>query len=189
MNSRLVMLHGWGATSDDLEPLGRSLAAAIDLPLEVVALAAPHLHPQPPGRQWYGLFPAEWDAVPAAVEALQERLKTITRQGPSMERTVLLGFSQGGAMALSSGCSLPLAGVISCSGYPHPNWQPADEHPPVLVMHGRQDTIVPPTAMDSITERLRSDRCETISFDSGHTIPEETVQPMLTFLKRVLKGS
>merc|ERR1711998_491929 len=102
MNSRLVLLHGWGATSDDLEPLGRSLAAAIDLPLEVVALAAPHLHPQPPGRQWYGLFPADWDAVPAAVEALQERLKTITRQGPAMERTVLLGFSQGGAMALSS---------------------------------------------------------------------------------------
>ena len=56
-------------------------------------------------------------------------------------------------------------------------------------MHGRQDTIVPATAMDGITERLRSDRCETISFDNGHTIPEEMVQPMLTFLKRVLEGS
>jgi phospholipase/carboxylesterase len=105
-----------------------------------------------------------------------------------MERTVLLGFSQGGAMALDSGCGLPLAGVISCSGYPHPNWEPADQHPPVLVMHGRQDTIVPATAMDAITARLRSNRCETLSFDNGHTIPEEMVQPMLTFLKRVLKG-
>ena len=189
MNSRLILLHGWGATSDDLEPLGRSLAGAVDLPLEVVALEAPHLHPQPPGRQWYGLFPSDWGAVPEAVEALQERLKMITRQGPPMERTVLLGFSQGGAMALDSGCSLPLAGVISCSGYPHPNWQPAEQHPPVLVMHGRQDAIVPSTAMDGITERLRSDRCETISFDNGHTIPEEMVQPILAFLKRVLEGS
>jgi phospholipase/carboxylesterase len=55
-------------------------------------------------------------------------------------------------------------------------------------MHGRQDTIVPATAMDAITARLRSNRCETFSFDNGHTIPEEMVQPMLTFLKRVLKG-
>ena len=189
MNSRLISLHGWGATSDGLEPLGRSLAAAINLPLVVGALVSPHLQPQPPGRQWYGLFPSDWGAVPEAVEALQERLKMITRQGPPMERTVLLGFSQGGAMALDSGCSLPLAGVISCSGYPHPNWQPAEQHPPVLVMHGRQDAIVPSTAMDGITERLRSDRCETISFDNGHTIPEEMVQPMLAFLKRVLEGS
>ena len=105
-----------------------------------------------------------------------------------MERGVLLGFSQGGTMALDSGCGLSLAGVISCSGYPHPNWQPADQHPPVLVMHGRQDTIVPASAMDAITARLRSNRCETISFDNGHTIPEEMVQPMLTFLKRVLEG-
>jgi hypothetical protein len=34
---------------------------------------------------------------------------------------VLFGFSQGGAMALDSGCALPIAGLISCSGYPHPN--------------------------------------------------------------------
>ena len=93
MNSRLVLLHGWGATADDLEPLGRSLANAMDHSMEVMALEAPHLHPQPPGRQWYGLFPADWDAVPSAIEALQRRLQTISSQGAPMGRTVLLGFS------------------------------------------------------------------------------------------------
>ena len=154
MNSRLVLLHGWGATAEDLEPLGRSLAASMNHEMEVMALEAPHLHPQPPGRQWYALFPADWDAVPAAIEALQQRLASITSQGAPMKRTVLLGFSQGGAMALHSGCSLPLAGVISCSGYPHPDWQAAEQHPPVLAMHGQQDTIVPATALDAIAERL-----------------------------------
>ena len=56
-------------------------------------------------------------------------------------------------------------------------------------MPGRQDTMVPPTAMDAITERLRFDRCDSISFDSGHTIPEEMVQPILTFLVRALEGT
>ena len=189
MNSRLVLLHGWGATAEDLEPLGRSLAASMDHDMEVVALEAPHLHHQPPCRQWYGLFPADWNAVPAAVEALQKRLTTITGQGAPMERTVLLGFSQGGAMALHSGCSLPLAGVISCSGYPHPDWQAEERHPPVLAMHGQQDTIVPPTALDAISGQLQSDRCQTISFNSGHTIPGEMVQPILAFLQRALKQS
>ena len=189
MNSRLVLLHGWGATAEDLEPLGRSLAASMNHEMEVMALEAPHLHPQPPGRQWYALFPADWDAVPAAIEALQQRLASITSQGAPMKRTVLLGFSQGGAMALHSGCSLPLAGVISCSGYPHPDWQAGEQHPPVLAMHGQQDTIVPLTALNAIAERLQSDRYQTISFDNGHTIPEEMMQPMLAFLKRTLEQS
>ena len=93
MNSRLVLLHGWGATAEDIEPLGRSLAASMNHEMEVMALEAPHLHPQPPGRQWYALFPADWDAVPAAIEALQQRLASITSQGAPMKRTVLLGFS------------------------------------------------------------------------------------------------
>ena len=189
MNSRLVLLHGWGATADDLEPLGRSLANAMDHFMEVMALEAPHLHPQPPGRQWYGLFPADWDAVPSAVEALQRRLQTISSQGAPMGRTVLLGFSQGGAMALHGGCNLPIAGVISCSGYLHPGWQPPEHHPNVLAIHGLQDTIVPPNALDAIAERLQPDRYRTITFENGHTIPEEMMQPLTTFLKRVLAGS
>jgi len=189
MNSRLVLLHGWGATAEDLEPLGRSLANAMDHCMEVMALEAPHLHPQPPGRQWYGLFPADWDAVPSAVEALQRRLQTISSQGAPMGRTVLLGFSQGGAMALHCGCNLPIAGVISCSGYPHPDWQPPEHHPHVLAMHGLQDTIVPPNALDAIAERLQPDRCRTITFENGHTIPEEMMQPLASFLNQILAGS
>ena len=70
--ARLVLLHGWGADAGDLMPLGQALAKAIATPLELVALPAPQLQTQGSGRQWYGLFPADWAAVPAAVEALKE---------------------------------------------------------------------------------------------------------------------
>ena len=85
---------------------------------DVVCLEAPEPHPQPGGRQWYGLFPSDWEAVPNAVQRLTARLLELSNDDIPLARTVLFGFSQGGAMALSCGCSLPLAAVISCSGYP-----------------------------------------------------------------------
>jgi phospholipase/carboxylesterase len=62
MPQRLVLLHGWGATAADLQPLGEQLAAQHPEPLDIVCLEAPEPHPQPGGRQWYGLFPSDWDA-------------------------------------------------------------------------------------------------------------------------------
>ena len=188
MAQRLVLLHGWGATAADLQTLGEQLAANHPDELDVVCFEAPEPHPQSGGRQWYALFPSDWDAVPNAVEQLTARLLDLSRDGIPLERTVLFGFSQGGAMALSCGCSLPLAGVISCSGYPHPDWQPPLDHPPVLAMHGSEDEIVPPTALDSIKTRLNQDRCQSVLFKNGHTIPLEMMQPLQTTLQDMLKS-
>ena len=123
MTIRLVLLHGWGANGDDLRPLGEQLAQRTSAPLETICLEAPERHPgQPGGRQWYGLFPSDWDAVPEAVNRLRSTLLTLEGGEAALRQTVLFGFSQGGAMALDCGCSLPLAGIISCSGYAHPAW-------------------------------------------------------------------
>ena len=189
MERRLVLLHGWGASGDDLRPLGLQLSAEAACELEVICLEAPNPHPQPGGRQWYGLFPPDWNAVPIAVEQLQARLLGLERDGVPLKQTVLFGFSQGGAMALDCGCNLPLAGVISCSGYPHPEWKPPEDHPPVLLMHGSGDEVVPSEAMNEIIRRLDGNRCESHCFESGHTIPPEMVRPILQFLKRVLPPS
>ena len=188
MDGRLVMLHGWGANGEDLKPLGDRLARESSRTLDVVCLEAPEPLPeQPGGRQWYGLFPAQWTAVPNAVERLQVQLRELSESGIGLEQTVVFGFSQGGAMALDCGCALPLAGVISCSGYPHPEWSPSTQHPPVLVMHGSEDQVVPSQAMQAIESKLQTDQCQALSFQSGHTIPEEMVQPILIFIERVLE--
>ena len=187
MDGRLVLLHGWGANGEDLKPLGNRLARECSKTLDVVFLEAPEHHPdQPGGRQWYGLFPARWDAVPAAVNKLKAQLQTLSNSSLELDRTVVFGFSQGGAMALDCCCALPVAGVISCSGYSHPNWAPSKQHPPVLLMHGSDDPVVPFQAMRSIASHLQPDRCQTLPFKNGHTIPDETVQPMLMFIERVL---
>ena len=186
MSQRLVLLHGWGADADDLRPLGDALMQLHHAPLEVVSLQAPEPHPQGSGRQWYGLFPAAWEAVPQAVADLRERLVKLSGGEEALTKTVLFGFSQGGAMALHCGCDLPLAGVMSCSGYPHPDWQPASNHPPVLLTHGTEDTIVPVAAMEAIWSRLQTDRCEKMEFNQGHTIPSELMGTFQRTLSRML---
>ena len=58
---------------------------------------------------------------------------------------VVLGFSQGGAMALEVATPMPVAAVLAFSGYPHPDWQPgSDGLAPVFLAHGSNDPVVPP---------------------------------------------
>ena len=186
--ARLVLLHGWGADAGDLMPLGQSLAEAIATPLELVALQAPQLQTQGSGRQWYGLFPADWAAVPAAVEELKERINNLSSGEIPLEATVLLGFSQGGAMAIAAGCDLPLAGLIACSAYPHPNWQAPVIRPPVLLLHGRNDDVVPYSAAVALNNDLSQgdQTCDVFSFDNGHAIPVSAQAEMKKALKRWL---
>jgi phospholipase/carboxylesterase len=186
--ARLVLLHGWGADANDLMPLGIALAEEITTPMEIIALQAPQFQDQGTGRQWYGLFPADWAAVPTAIAGLKQRINNLGSEEIPLETTVLLGFSQGGAMALATGCDLPLAGLIACSAYAHPNWQAPIIRPPVLLLHGQQDNVVPQTASMSLRNELAegNQSCDYCSFDGGHTIPAEAQDQMKKALKHWL---
>ena len=181
---RLVLLHGWGADADDLLDLSNLL---VDSQVNVVALRAPEPHPYGSGRQWYGLQPIDWSQLPAAREALQQRLAAMAGSVP-MESTVLLGFSQGGAMALDVGSTLPLAGIVACSGYPHEGWQPAGGTAPVLLSHGREDPVVPFAASEEVQRRLEQagTRSALLAFDGGHTIDASVLPQISAFVRQSL---
>jgi phospholipase/carboxylesterase len=90
-----------------------------------------------------------------------------------LKKTILLGFSQGAAMSIDAGCQLELGLIISCSGYPHPNWKPKLNCPPVLISHGSMDDVVPIEASRIIHETVKSKStnfCELIEFDGSHQI-------------------
>ncbi len=183
--TRLVLLHGWGADASDLFPLGRVLCEEIDRPVELIALHAPQLQTQGTGRQWYGLFPPDWSAVPAAIADLKQRIIAVASREIPLEATAILGFSQGGAMALGAGCELPLAGIVACSGYPHPRWEAPVNRPPVLLLHGKRDEVVPHSAALALREQLSkgTQPCKLFSFEEGHTISNEAQAEIRTILK------
>ena len=121
---RLILLHGWGAGANDLEPVGQSLAQLLKLVPDAVTLrclAAPDPHPAGAGAlQWYNLQQAGWPEVPQAVAALKIRLQQ-ELLAAGADPVVVLGFSQGAAMALEAATAIPVAAVLAFSGYPHPN--------------------------------------------------------------------
>ncbi|MFM7651841.1 MAG: alpha/beta hydrolase [Vulcanococcus sp.] len=184
---RLVLLHGWGADADDLFELGELLVGP---EVSVVALRAPEPHPYGDGRQWYGLQPIDWEALPGARQALRSRLEQLGASVP-LERTVLLGFSQGGAMAIDVGSKLPLAGIVACSGYPHEGWQPQGSLPPVLLSHGRQDPVVPYAASEELQRGLNQAgaRVELLGFNGGHGIDPELLPAVGAFVRRCLEAT
>ena len=174
IGNRLVLLHGWGADAEDLIPLGKQLSKINGNSIELLSLHAPQLHPEGYGRQWYGLFPHDWDAVPLAINELTERLRSISSNSSiPLEKTILLGFSQGGAMALSVASHLSLAGLICCSAFPHPGWTPNKGMPPVLLTHGTEDNIVPYQAASKLIELFsnKSIDAQLLSFKGDHQIP------------------
>jgi phospholipase/carboxylesterase len=178
---RLVLLHGWGADADDLLDLGEELVGPA---VSLVALRAPQLHPAGVGRQWYPLSPApDWTQLPAARLDLRRRIEALAATVP-LAATALLGFSQGAAMALDAASDLPLAALIACSGYPHPQWQP-QPLPPVLLTHGEQDHVVPAAASEELERQLRQagGSVRRLGFAGGHGIDPALFPAMREFLE------
>lgn len=182
---RLILLHGWGASGADLLPVGEALGQLLQ-PLVLRPLEAPDPHPAGAGaRQWYDLNQPGWPQRPAAVRALGERLdQELVDAGA--EPVVVLGFSQGAAMALEAALARPVAAVIAFSGYPHPGWQPQGPGlAPLLLCHGRRDPVVPITAQAEIRRLVEAGGGEVQLeiFDGEHTIPPEALLAAANFLR------
>lgn len=140
----LVMLHGWGANYQDFVPFAKML----NLPnFGYLFPNAPFQHFQvPEGRAWYALETKDFSGLSQSRELLLTWLNSLeTSTGVALERTILAGFSQGGAMTLDVGLTLPLAAACSFSGYLHyqPEAQSVKSFPPTLIIHGQYDPVVP----------------------------------------------
>ena len=170
---RIILIHGWGADSDDLLTLGKEITNKINFDCEVISLRAPGLHPSGHGRQWYGLYPHDWNEAEVEVKKLLNTLKKFDTKKIPLSKTILLGFSQGAAMAIDAGFKLNLGLIVACSGYPHPTWVPGEECPPLIISHGLFDDVVPIEASRIIYEKVKkksSEFCEIIEFDGFHQI-------------------
>ena len=194
----LVALHGWGANAQDLV----GLAQFLNLPNHTLIFpTAPFVHPySAEGRMWYG-FPNEYSFLsnPAfqqqpdlqqSRQQLREFLLSLPEKtGVPLDRTVLAGFSQGGAMTLDVGSQLPLTALLILSGYLH---SPIDAIDPaiekILVVHGRQDQVVPLRAAQQTRDRLEaiSAPVEYHEFDMGHEIRPIVLQIVQNFMEKTV---
>lgn len=188
----LVGLHGWGANANDLAGLVPYLALSH---FRLAFPEAPLAHPQVPlGRMWYS-FPYGYDFRTAPdfsaqldwQDSRQQLLVWLRSQpqetGIPLNRTVLAGFSQGGAMALDVGNLLPLAGQMILSGYQHGPLSPAVTPRPVLVVHGQFDPVVPLALAHQMYTKLTAQGTAVQYHEpaTGHEISPEIIQLMADF--------
>tara|TARA_B100000902_G_scaffold353500_1_gene364984 strand:+ start:277 stop:894 length:618 start_codon:yes stop_codon:yes gene_type:complete len=175
---RIILIHGWGADADDLIPFGKEIKEKTGIDFEVISLRGPKVHPSGNGRQWYGLYPHDWNSAEQEVINLSVSLKKFNTVQIPLKKTILLGFSQGAAMAIDVGCKLDLGLIVSCSGYPHPKWVPEIKCPPMIVSHGLLDEVVPIATSRFIFEKVKSkstESCELIEFSGYHQIDENLI--------------
>jgi phospholipase/carboxylesterase len=159
----VVILHGYGASGDDLIPL-----ADVWRPLlPDAAFVAPHApepcRDAPMGRQWFTLrtrSPEErWAGAVAAAPTLDAFLDAeLASFGLDDSKLMLVGFSQGTMMALHVGLRRPRppAGILGYSGLlvgPERLAARGDTLP-VFLVHGDQDGVVPVEALFQAVEAM-----------------------------------
>jgi phospholipase/carboxylesterase len=198
----VVFLHGYGADGNDLIELGRVWQPL----LPDAAFVSPHA-PEPcagapMGRQWFALTfrnPDErWHGVNAAAPILNRFLDAeLARRNLPDSALALVGFSQGTMMALHVGLrrAKPPAAVVGYSGlFVLPEGTDAKaiapeitSRPPVLLVHGDRDEVIPVQALLQATQDLAELEVPTewhMSSGIGHGIDQEGLRHGGEFLAR-----
>lgn len=182
----IVTLHGWGANAQDVV----SLIPYVNLPdYEFLLPNAPYPYPYADtGKAWYDLRTEhKYDGLDESKQLLIDWLLSLeSNTGVPLSRTILSGFSQGGAMTLDVGLTLPLAGLVVISGYLHPTVATLNQgnFPPTLIMHGTRDEVVPLQAAIKSREMAQSlgVAVEYHEFATGHEINLQMLEVLRTFV-------
>ncbi|UPH70475.1 dienelactone hydrolase family protein [Abyssibius alkaniclasticus] len=199
-NGQIIFLHGYGADGADLLGLSDQLGAYLPNTRFLAPNAPERCINNPMGYQW---FPIPWldgsseemarAGQARAVEALNAYLDAQFAE-VAPERTVIVGFSQGTMMALDV---LPrrdtaVAGVVGFSGRllaPEKLAAAARVRPPVLLVHGDADQMVPPSSLPEAADALVAAGFETythISKGMGHGIAPDGLGLCLQFAAQKL---
>ena len=161
-SASIVVLHGLGADGNDFVPIAQELDLDSIGPVRFVFPSAPVRPVTINGgvemRAWYDIYPPDVSGQRAEDEAglrqcqalVLSLLEREAARGVPPERTVLMGFSQGCAMALLAGLRAPqrLAGIVGLSGYlplaerTASERAKANQQVPVFLAHGEQDEVV-----------------------------------------------
>ncbi|MGY6633504.1 MAG: alpha/beta hydrolase [Alkalilacustris sp.] len=198
----VVFLHGYGADGADLLGLAEPLAPHLPDTLFLAPDAPEPCVGNPFGRQWFSIPWLDGSSEAVAAEGLaraQADLDTwldalMDAEDLTADRIALVGFSQGTMMALAVAPrrSAALAGVVGFSGRllaPERLAAEVVSRPPILLVHGDADEVVPPRSMPEAGEALQAAGLTVyghVMRGTGHGIAPDGLSVALGFLRDVL---
>jgi phospholipase/carboxylesterase len=209
-DSLVVFLHGYGADGNDLIELGRQWRGLLPQTAFVSPNAPERCPGAPMGRQWFALANAppddpsgtdqRWNGAVAARGPLDAFLDAeLQRLELDESRLALVGFSQGTMMALHVGLRRRRApaAIVGFSGMLIGPEKLAEATardsrgapPPILLVHGDQDQMIPLDAMFVAADALGAADIPTqwhLSFGIGHGIDAGGLKQAGAFLGQSL---
>ncbi len=198
----VIMLHGIGSDGDDL--IG--LAPYFQKVLPEAFFISPHapfaFDMAPPeiqsGHQWFSLQDDSLSARLAGAQTAAPILDTFIDQqlaatGLADDKMALIGFSQGTMMALHVGLrrASPMAGILGYSGMlvaPELLAESIKSRPPVYLIHGDADEVVPPGSLPEAVAGLETVGVEVESHSCpglGHGIDDDGVSQGMEFIAAI----
>lgn len=195
----VVLIHGYGSNGDDLISLARVIQPA----LPNAAFVAPNAPSQIPhmaaAHQWWPIETFSMAERAAGADSATSALDTfltaeLDAAGLPGNQLLLVGFSQGTMMALHVGLRRPepVAGIVGISGMlvaPERLEKEILSRPPVLLIHGTDDDVVPFRSMDLARTALVAAHVpvEThVSPGVGHSVAQDGLMAATAFAARVL---
>jgi phospholipase/carboxylesterase len=191
----VVFLHGVGADGDDLIALAPYFAHWLPN-AEFVSPHAPYAFDMAPtGRQWFSMRDLSPQAILEGVQASAPLLddylnKQLAARGLTESDLAIVGFSQGTMMALHVALRRPVAcaAVVGYSGLlAAPDLLPREltARPPVLLVHGDADEVVPHDFLPLAEKALAvmGVAVESLSCpELGHSINDEGLMAGIRFV-------
>jgi len=185
----MVLLHGWGASAQDMAPLAQVLHRQFPQAVVLAPQGFESMDGALAGRQWFSLAGVTEADRPARVAAVLPRLAGWLRaaqqaSGVGPAATALVGFSQGAILSLelvqqNDG----LAGrVLAFSGRYAALPDTAPQHSTLHFFHGADDPVIPAQHARAAMQRLSDiggDATIDIANGVGHTIPPALMQSAL----------
>lgn len=195
----VVLLHGLGTDGNDLIDLAVNWQPIIPK-AEFLAVHAPFpCDSAPQGRQWFSALDLDPDKLLEGIRASAAILdpyldELLAKRHLDDSHLALVGFSQGAIMALHVGLRRPkrIGGIVAFSGGligPAALAAEIAGKPPVLLVHGDADTVVPFSMMANATAALQAAEVPVTSVTRpglGHSIDDDGVIVAGDFLCRHL---
>jgi len=200
LRSVVVFLHGYGANGADLIGLADPLAEHLPDTMFVAPDAPEECAGSPMGYQW---FPIPWidgSSEEAATQGMEQATADLNAFLDALmvdldvlpEQVVLFGFSQGTMMALHVAPRRDdeMSGLIGFSGRlmnPDALTDEVTQHPPILLVHGDQDDVVPisnlPEAVEALQNAGFKEVYAHVMKGTSHGIAPDGLQVALAFMK------
>lgn len=196
----VLLLHGWGADGANLIDLAEMFAPILPDALFVAPNAPCVCEVNPHGYQWFSLMDRQpqhmLEGVRHAADVLNHFIDHALHDLKLDDsKLVLIGFSQGTmtALHLAMRRTPQLAAVVGYSGSLIGAEVLKDEinaHPPVCLIHGESDDVVPFAAMKHAADALTQNRVAVETHARpflSHSIDMEGIKAAAEFLQKHVK--